>query len=219
MILVKMGKYHKEFGINCQDFAADYENIKIVVDGCSDSAHSEVGAKLFCNLLPKCDYSIKKTFERLCQIFETDKEIKDYLLFTILILRENEDNFYVSICGDGYVILRDFEDNLELKKYEYGSEPPYYAYNKFSDKSCLTKYYNGVQINEYIFSKTQYKSVGISSDGLDYIVNSNYKNEFIELLKRGKPIPIKRFINKYENTIINDKNQRGFQDDISIAIF
>ena len=51
MFINKMGFEHKEYGVNCQDFGVETSKVKCVVDGCSEGLHSEIGSKLFCELL------------------------------------------------------------------------------------------------------------------------------------------------------------------------
>ena len=208
MLVVKMGKEHIDNGTNCQDFAIEKDNFKLIVDGCSSCQNSEIGAKLFCHLLPKCNYDIRRTFGVLRALYDTDKELKENLLFTILMVREHENYFEVAVCGDGYIIKQKHDDTIEYQEFDYQNEPPYYAYNLIYDKTCLRKYHDGVNFRNFIFNKSEYKNIGVSSDGIRYILNGFYKDEFEKILKTGKSLPMKLFINR---------NIQYFKDDISIC--
>ena len=50
MLINKIGSEHIKYGINNQDFGYEDYVHKVVVDGCSEGKHSEVGAKLFCKM-------------------------------------------------------------------------------------------------------------------------------------------------------------------------
>lgn len=120
MVASKIGNYHITHGINCQDFGFEYATksgitFKVVCDGCSDGAHSEVGAKLFCKMFEQYikantnfdiadnyleafleNFDMKKwlnltaamCIQKITDFFDPDKfdqDIKDYCCFTILI--------------------------------------------------------------------------------------------------------------------------------------
>lgn len=208
MLICKMGKEHIDNGKNCQDFAVKNNDFKMIVDGCSSSVNSEVGAQLFCNLLPKNNYDIRKTFNFLRVIFDTDRELKDHLLFTIVMVKETDNFFQVAICGDGFIIKQKHDNTIEFEEIDYDNEPPYFAYNLIYNRSSLTKYENGVGFQHYVFSKDEYKNIGVASDGIRYILDSIYKDEFIEILNSNRDLKMKLFINR---------NIKHFKDDISIA--
>ena len=208
MLLVKMGKEHKDGGINCQDFAIESKGFKMIVDGCSSCANSEVGAKLFCNLYPKSGYDVRRTFNVLRALYDSDEDLKNNLLFTINMVTEYEDHFEVATCGDGYIIKQRHDGSLEYESYDYDNMPPYYAYNLLYNKSSLSKYKDGVDFVRNIYLKSEYKNIGVSSDGLQYILNSSHKDEFEQILKSGKLLKLKLFINR---------NINEFKDDMSIV--
>ena len=54
MFINKIGMEHLEMGMNCQDYGIIGDTWAVVCDGCSDGKHSEVGAKLFCQLYKDC---------------------------------------------------------------------------------------------------------------------------------------------------------------------
>ncbi len=209
MFINKIGQQHIEFGVNCQDFGTINDRFKLVCDGCSEGLHTEVGAKTFVHLSNLgCD--VQSAFKKMISIFgQTSSLIKNYLCFTILKVTENEYDFNVDYCGDGFIILQDLDGNISFEELNDGEFPKYYAYN-YVDSDALAHYKDGVSISSISFSKEKYKNVGIASDGLRYIFSAKdyEKEEFIEILKSGKESKLKRFINK---------NQQIFKDDITIA--
>ena len=50
MVVNKIGAQHLDYGKNCQACGMEYETIKLLCDGCSERAYSEVGAKTYCDL-------------------------------------------------------------------------------------------------------------------------------------------------------------------------
>ena len=116
MFVNKIGAQHLAYGRNCQDYGLEKEMTKLVCDGCSEGAHSEVGVKMYCHLAEH-GYSTKQIFRRLTSIFgQSPASIRDYLCFTILKVVENEDFFKVSYCGDGYLILEDLEGGISFEE-------------------------------------------------------------------------------------------------------
>lgn len=210
MIVNKIGAQHLDFGKNCQDFGIENEHRKLVCDGCSESEHSEVGAKAYCHLA-ELGYGTRQIFKKLTGIFgQSSESVRNYLCFTILDVVENEAAFQVSYCGDGYIILEDVLGNISFAELNDGEYPRYFAYN-YCDASTLKHYKEGVDFYRKTFSKKKYKNIGVASDGLRYLIksqNPQLKAEFTELLKTGNAVKIKRFINR---------NQRVFQDDITIV--
>ena len=210
MFINKIGTQHLEIGMNCQDYGLEKDGLKLVCDGCSEGEHSEIGAKSYCHLAG-LGYGVHQIFKRLIDMFgQSTSSVKNFLCFTILSVTESGDYFKVSYCGDGYIILEDLEGNIHFEELNDGEYPKYFAYN-YCDSDALKYYKDGVEISEKEYSKREYKNIGVASDGLRFIVKSDdeeLKNEFIELLKSGKPVKIKRFINR---------NQKIFKDDITIV--
>ena len=216
MFINKIGQQHLEYGLNCQDAGLIKNNIKIVCDGCSEGKHSEVGAKLFCHLydvfnLDKDEMilAISKAFSILAPLFNWNSEtVKNYICFTILIVKETNDEFVVYYCGDGFVVVQKKDGDIDFIELNYGEYPKYYSYN-YTKKENLKYYKDGVSIQELHYSKSEYNNIGIASDGLRYIFTDNdVKEKVIDLLSNNKEIALKRFINK---------NQSIFKDDITIA--
>lgn len=210
MFVNKIGMQHLEFGKNCQDYGLEQDHLKLVCDGCSESEHSEVGAKAYCHLAGQ-GYHTRQIFKKLLDIFgQSASSVRDYLCFTILEVVESEEAFRVSYCGDGYIILEDREGGIRFEELDDGAYPKYFAYN-YCSPEVLAYYKDGVGISEKIFSKKDYKNVGVASDGLRFIVRAEdekLRAEFAGLLKAGRAVKIKRFINR---------NQKLFKDDITIV--
>ena len=207
MFINKIGYLHLEKGLNCQDFGFESDKHKCIMDGCSEGKHSEVGAKLFAHMFSKGLDPIE-CFEKLSEIFPNYEDIRNHMLFTVLLVSQNDDDYMVDICGDGYIIKQKYDDSIEYEKLGEGNTPEYYAYN-FVSSDRLNKYKDGVEFKHHLLPKSEYKAVGVASDGLEYILNSPFKDEFEKHLIGRKEFAIRRLINR-EN--------KYFKDDISIVI-
>jgi hypothetical protein len=215
MFINKIGYEHVLFGKNNQDYGLNLEKVKIICDGCSEGKHSEVGAKLFCHLFQRIydgtlDITTQTIFNRIINEldFNQVENIKNYLLFTIIYLKQRENYYYIYNCGDGIIIKQKNDNTFEYDLIEQEGLPKYYAYN-FIPEEYLSKYKNGVSFDEKEYLKSDYKAIGIASDGLQYILNSYFKDEFEELLIKRKEAAIKRLINR---------EHKYFKDDITIVI-
>lgn len=215
MLINKIGALHLEYGANCQDAGRDLPGLKIVCDGCSEGLHSEVGSKLFTLYLPWyleryiSTNAVERLFGRLADFFDGDPDnMKHYLSFTILIANELPTLFLVSYCGDGYIIAQRNDGEIEFIKIDCGDYPEYYIYN-FIPKNRLSKYHEGVAVHVREFRKSEYRRIGVASDGLRYALEDDeIRPLLIQYLKEDKPVKIKRLINKYQHI---------FKDDITIA--
>jgi hypothetical protein len=233
-----MGHDHINYGISNQDGGLIKTGLKVVMDGCSDTEHPEVGVHLMLSRFEKyfydkikyrtrsMDYFVWNEFNTLIEYLtgcgvrkDLTKEdliiLKNFLSFTILAVVEIEEYYVAYFCGDGYVISQDMKDNFKfielndqhliIDEQEY---PLYYLYNYLPIYNLAKE---GLQFKSYLFSKSDYKKVGVATDGLKYILNyedSYYKDQFIELLKTDQELKAKRFINA---------NHHIFKDDITIA--
>lgn len=209
MFINKIGWEHMESGRNCQDYGFEGDEISYVCDGCSEGEHSEVGAKLFCHFIQEY-HDIMDVFSELTGLFlKEPKVLKNYLCFTVLRVSETVSNFFVSHCGDGFVILQDHDGNITFEEFSDGEYPKYYVYN-YIDKEYLKHYKDGVEFELKEYPKDKYRKVGIASDGLRFILNSDeeLKQEFIECLKSGKKVKTSLFINRHHKI---------FKDDITIV--
>lgn len=209
MFINKIGMEHLESGMNCQDYGFESVYESVVCDGCSEGKHSEVGAKLFCQLYKDCG-DARDVFTELSGLFYREVEqLKDFLCFTILRLYKEDDFFQVSYCGDGYIILQDHDGNITFEELSDGEYPKYYIYNYISPE-YLKHYKDGVSFSQKTYSKEEYAKVGIASDGLRYILQADeeLKQEFVNCLKSGKELKTKLFINRNHNI---------FKDDVTIV--
>lgn len=234
MNIVKIGKSHLDTGMNCQDATGNIDDfLKIVCDGCSEGKHSEVGAKLFVDRVI-CEYDyykeyieslgknfvevdnifrliIEKSMRTLVTIIGTNpKKLKDYLSFTIFIVYKVGGTYSVYYCGDGYIFIDvPSDDNIKFIKIDNGEYPNYYIYNYVSSK--YLKAHIQPTIIEYKRINSEF-NVGIASDGIRFAVDrpddDSFKRQFIKILRSGKDIKMKLFINKHQNI---------FQDDVSIV--
>lgn len=226
MVINKIGKWHTELGLNCQDATFEDGDLKIVCDGCSEGLHSEVGAKLFTKMFKNnlerfnvgySDTHIYFNIDRtISQIINTigysANDIKNYSCFTILIAYKNlyNNNFCTYSCGDGYVICEDVDGNISFKKIDNGDYPQYYSYN-FLDDKYLKHYKDGVSpvLTEY---SSNIVKIGVASDGIRFIADLEnddpLKKEFINILKSNKELKMKLFINRHQDI---------FKDDVGIA--
>jgi hypothetical protein len=227
MLICKIGKYHTDLGINKQDAGYADNRYKFVADGCGSSPHAEVGAQLaeftFKSRvqegvvvdIPEVCYDVFSLFdmephpEELSNMFV--KLIRDYLLFTTLMVREYTDSFKVDYVGDGFVIEVHRDNSITYKELGAGQKcPDFYGYN-YIPQSRFSEDRSKVEVDTLIYPKTEYKNIGIASDGLRFLFGMPKENqeEFARLLLKGKDVPVKLFINR---------NYSHFQDDITIAL-
>jgi hypothetical protein len=213
MFINKIGQDHIFYGLQNQDYGFECDNIKCVVDGCSEGKHSEVGAKLFCYKylntkdLPECIIE-QLSHEIFCN---NSQNIFDYMLFTVLFCKEYFDKWIVRTCGDGYIILQDYLDRLILKELKEGAiegYPLYYSYKFILEEKLNGLKHNQIVFKEHTFLKSEYKNVGVATDGIRYIFGQNWCQDFKKLIIIKSEVKIKRFINKYQN---------DFKDDITIV--
>lgn len=232
MFVSKMGKYHVDSLTNCQDAGFESPTIKCLTDGCSEGRHSEVGAKLFCHIMENYDRfhreeafkldvvsTIKLSFRYLFHTFGclptadivSLQTIIDYMLFTVMVVQETENTFDVYSCGDGVIIKQLYDDTFEYNIIDQEGAPAFYAYNFIptDQKKYLAKYQDGVAIKVTSYPKTQYKAIGVASDGLEYVLNTNIQEAFEAALRARRGAVIGRLLNKYFHLI---------KDDITIII-
>lgn len=208
MLVTKIGQQHIDYGINCQDCAVEMNRVKIVCDGCSEGKHSEVGAKTFCHLMEYGEWnSFQDAFEKMVKMFgQTPATIRDFLCFTILIVAETEDEFILAYCGDGYILQEFVDGRFIVEELNDGEYPKYYAYN-YVDPDSLKYYKDGVKLQCRIFPKSEYKNVGIASDGIRFAVRNaddEIHSGFVDAVRSGKAAKLKRFINKHQSVFKDD---------------
>jgi hypothetical protein len=208
MKINKIGHQHLEYGTNMQDYVTIKDNIKVVADGCSEASHSEVGAKLFCSLISE-SLNVEEVFLNIINLIGNEyKTLSDFLSFTFFIVKEEDNKFIVSYCGDGYIIKEDINGNITFDKIDNGIYPEYYVYN-FIDKDKLKHYKEGVGIKTLEFSKEEFINIGVSTDGIRYFFENNLEFKLIELIKNKKEVVFNRYINA---------NHKIFKDDIGLVI-
>lgn len=230
VLISKIGSLHVFEGIPKQDNLLAIDNVKMVLDGCSQDENgnwlkSEVGVNLFAQLferLPKdirCNPDMIESctslvFERLLSLSNDVSFISNNFCFTILMLYELEDRFVVKYCGDGYIIARKkeiLEGENEIEYISLDSEcnegcPIYYVYNYIASKL----YNNGVIFKQKEFMKSEYERIGIASDGLKYLLDLGFST-----------------VKKLNENLVNDKagkirvqiarNSDSIKDDITIC--
>jgi len=218
IMINKQGYDHDFYEKNNQDFLVFDENIKIVIDGCGSLEFSEVGVRLFAQFIR--DYIevitvdnfksiINQVFERLIDINFNDEFLYNNFSFTILACIENEEEFVVFSCGDGYIITKN-QDKIEFIELDDGEYPKYYIYNYIVEKEEMIKYNEGVDFTINRFSKEEFENVGVATDGLRFYEDLNIleKNKMIDYLEKGRNAQIGMIINR---------NKKTFKDDITIC--
>lgn len=224
----KIGSDHTFANKNNQDFAFNLTNMKIVLDGCGSGKHSEVGVRVFGQLLSRKTKAhfdkgeaideknfvdiVNGIFEEMLSLCGDTTFIFQNYCFTILVCFELEDEFVVCSCGDGYIITEDLEGEISFEQLDDGEYPCYYCYN-FVDKAALAAYQDGVSFKVSRFSKGKYANVGVATDGLRYVQNLfvSEQNKLLKFLHDGKGPQIEKLINR------NNLQTGMFHDDISIC--
>ena len=224
----KMGSDHKFANKNNQDFTFNILNMKVVLDGCGEGKHSEVGARLFAQLFARvCKeyqdrgeqiteenfcFVVDTVFEKLLSICNDTSFIFQNYCFTILGCIEFENKFVVLSAGDGYII-KENENGITFEVLDDGEYPAYYVYNFVQPKSALKEYKEGVCFKVNCYSKEEFVNVGVASDGLRFFENllDVEKTKFMNFLHEGKGPQIEVLINR------NNLRNEMFHDDISIC--
>ena len=228
--ITKTGYEHLFQGKNCQDFGVAFSNVKMVMDGCGSGRHSEVGAKVYGQMIKSIGdgrvypsdvrSGTKAIFDEVVSSLETlitdEKWKTDFLFdnfcFTIVCVIETSFSFDVLYCGDGYILTVNHKNDLEMVSLdeEYDNAPPYYVYN-YIKPEYLTDYRTGVEFKKKTFYKAKYKNVGVATDGIRFYENliGADKEKFKEAIFLGKQGKIGQIINR---------NEKVFKDDICIVM-
>lgn len=223
MEINRQGHGHYVNGINNQDFFYKEENLRMVLDGCSDAKYSEIGTRLFSQLfrllperlnIDKFEDNVKQVFDELLERFsfwyKTQEELEDFimenLLFTIIACFETEEEFIVKIFGDCYIVTINQNDRVSYMKHYYGKLPPYFAY-----KYCADTPFKDSHFKTYIFSKKYFKKVGVASDGIAPLAIGSFKSNFDSLLVSKIPADY-----SIEGIIL--ANRSFFDDDVTFLI-
>lgn len=194
----------------------------LILDGCSEAKFSEAGTRLFAQIFATLeDYdkleffekNVKTVFNKMISFYKSfyhDKEslqdfIMNNLLFTIIACFKQEDKYVVKMFGDGYIISQNILGDVSYLRFDYGKQPPYFAY-----KYCYFENnpYLQYDFKTYEFSKKDFLNVGIATDGIFAIAKGlvpGFDNALINDFKSCKALILtKRFL---------------FSDDVTIAIF
>lgn len=219
MQICRQGNGHYLSGINNQDFFFAEKSVKLITDGCSSGSFSEVGTRLFCQLfstletrfeVDKFEENVKEVFARICALTGEDSGeafsnfIIDNMLFTIIACFELEDRFIVKFIGDGYIITVNAENLVSFIRLNYGKAPPYYSYNMIQTNT----YPSELGFKTFEFSKSDFKKVGIASDGVAPIAEKRISESFDDFFLGKKSI--------YTPEGIIKANHSSFYDDVTI---
>lgn len=215
----QIGSYHVKEKLNNQDSVVSIGKIKMVVDGCGGEPYSEVGARIFTQLIKEEEpyitednfvKAVSEIFERMTLLFNTDELIDKNLLFTIIACIETEDSYQVFCCGDGYIITYNGRhiDFIELNNGKY---PHYFAYNYIKDKSTLGEYANGMKFKLITFPKSEFENIGVATDGLRFFYSLRDESQLylLRALKNGNDKFVEKIIRSESST---------FADDITICM-
>lgn len=217
----KIGSDHSFQGMNRQDFGLKFNNVKLALDGCSSGKFSEIGVGLFAQALSKHDNITAATFDHI--VYEvmkklvdglqfTDTDLFENFCFTILAVVETEKDFVVFSCGDGYAFTVTHDNKLNVINLDkgYNDSPPYFIYNLINPNN-LSAYKDGVRFEIRHFSKTEFRKVGVGTDGYRFVQNLDNvdKVKIEEAILLGKPGRIGQVINRNSNV---------FKDDITIVM-
>lgn len=195
-----IGNYHTRIGLNNQDFFGYnlYDDclFAVVCDGCGSGLHSEVGAKIGVNLLLKdlvhlksyinnSEGSLEQKLECLkistmnsisCISYMIGDElvniIKNYFLFTTLIVGIGKEKSFIASIGDGFYVLNN--NCYEIGPYE-NNAPPYLSYALIPDLITFDNLKN-IEFNIHQDLNTnEVSNILIATDGLLDLINQNGK--------------------------------------------
>lgn len=206
-----MGRTH----LVCEDYARRGHSPfpwVMVSDGCSSSNDTDIGSRLLIltaqkylsqlNCLP--DYYsfgkqiISQTVKNMQPLDLNDNTLDATLLLAIAKGR----TIYIYIYGDGFIVLKDKENNWRIIEFSFTQNAPYYL-SYWIDESYRTSYLKMLQTQktlqikdgqhstlfsydkalQYQFSLDDYPLIAVVSDGLSKFINMNdYKPVSIETL-------------------------------------
>lgn len=207
-----------------QDYAVSTDNIAVVLDGCGSGKHSEVGSSRMGEAIRKKSTKLnEKNFESFANttlnefLMEdtSDERFIAEFQFTIVACIETKEDFVVLRAGDGFIITVDksnsvryiqLDNNINIAN---GGAPEYIAYNM--NPSPL-RYNSNVYFNKMQFSKSEYSSVYVASDGFRFILDKNFPADEKAIIENA-------LIQRDQNTIemVLKRNQSKILDDISIS--
>lgn len=188
MIITSQGFGHFTQNLNNQDFGIETSRMLLILDGCSEAKHSEVGTRLFAQLfsrkeesdnVEKFEDNVKSVFDDIIEMSEKyypkhedlEKDfIMENLLFTIIACFETENEYVVKLFGDGYIITKNNQGLISYMKFAYGKCPPYFAY-----KYCDVQDFKDYQFKTFRFDKKIFPKIAIATDGIMPIVKGDVR--------------------------------------------
>lgn len=224
MIITSQGFGHFTEGLNNQDFGMETSRAILVLDGCSGAKYSEIGTRLFAQLLSrkeewdsaeKFEDNVKSVFDDIIEAMkkhypeqeELEKEfIMENLLFTIIACFKTEDSYIVKMFGDGYVITKNKWGCISYLKFYYGKCPPYFAY-KYCDLPETN--FKDLGFKTFTFDRKVFPEVAIATDGIMPIARGDIKQVDNQLATGCKAY--------VEMTL--KTNKQSFADDVTIGAF
>lgn len=219
--ICKVGADHLAERRNNQDYFVVMNDgkLKVVLDGCGSHNNSEVGAKLFSQILEtkkgvtseNFKSVVDEIFLNLAVLLGTDEMILETLSFTILACFEEEEQYVVLTCGDGYIIA-DNGNAVELIDLDerHDNAPDYYVCNCVSNPEILARNQEGVDFSKRVFDKKSYLNVGLATDGLRFIkkLSTTDRYKLMINLVEGNQAQVAALLNRMSET---------FKDDITIC--
>lgn len=260
--LYLIGKFHQV----CQDYT--YHGISetgipyiIVADGCSTAKDSDIGARLLTHVAKMCfDFCgeyVWGDYDRMGNyiLHEASKQIallglpKLALTSTLIIAFELNNHIYVYTYGDGAIITKDINDNVQIIETSFTNNMPYYlnywndsnANNLYKESGSMLKVretLNGefkrelcevasTYKNVRCFPVDNYKTIIISTDGITSFIDESLPDRPSIPLEQLTPeiLGIKtfkgEFLRRRISRMTKDLEQKGIRhhDDLGMAAF
>jgi hypothetical protein len=126
----------------------------------------------------------------------------DNMLFTIIALFKETEQFIVKLFGDGYMITENANGRISYLKCYYGKEPPYYAYN-YIHKGYQKK------IKTFTFNKEVFPQVLIATDGVAPFEKGMLKNQDKNIIECKENL-LKMAIQSERKSFFDDVTIGGF---------
>lgn len=207
-----------------QDYSVATENITVALDGCGSGEHSEVGSRRMGEAIRKNSAKLnEKNFENFANstlhkfLMEDSSEERfvSEFQFTIIACIETKREFVILTAGDGFIITVDILNRVRYIQLDNdinvanGEAPRYIAYNLNPTPS---RYNSNVYFDKMRFSKSEYASVYVASDGFRFILDHKFPGEERTILENA-------LIQRDQKTIemVLQRNQSKIWDDISIS--
>jgi hypothetical protein len=225
--ICKQGIYHIDRDINNQDYVLSIPGVLgLVMDGCSECKHSDVGVKLFSYHVERLfkinkdvifnEYVVKEIFNNVIKTFHPDLvdpllnhdkltrilnyTISRYLLFTVLSIQYSkpEDMFTIKYLGDGYIIFVHYDDTISYIKLEDPNNeyPPYFGYKYMTANE---------NFDPDVLPNLDFKTKVTNDKRIKYAGIASDGLRFILELKNDNRQHIVDIFNKFEESMIEFK--------------